>query len=64
MLTPNPSFSVALEVQIPNQPGMLARVIQAIAAVQGNLGTIDLLSQTPHYTIRRLVVNAASETHG
>ncbi|MEN9252226.1 MAG: NAD-dependent malic enzyme, partial [Thermostichales cyanobacterium BF3_bins_165] len=41
-----------------------ARVIQAIAAVQGNLGTIDLLSQTPHYTIRRLVVNAASETHG
>jgi malate dehydrogenase (oxaloacetate-decarboxylating) len=64
MLTPNPSFSVALELQIPNQPGMLARVIQAIASVQGNLGTIDLLNQTSQYTLRRVVVNASSETHG
>ncbi|GAB4215233.1 MAG: ACT domain-containing protein [Synechococcales cyanobacterium] len=64
MLTPNPSFSVALDLKIPNQPGMLARVIQAIASVHGSLGTIDLLQQSPHHTLRRVVVNAASEAHG
>lgn len=60
-LTPNPSFSLTLRIQLPNRAGMLARVTQAIAEVGGNLDEIELIERTRKITIRGLTVDAASE---
>lgn len=62
-LTPNPSFSLAVRLQIPNRPGRFASVIQAIATAGGNLGEIDLVEQTPKLSVRTLSVDAASAEH-
>ncbi|MFM7366046.1 MAG: malic enzyme-like NAD(P)-binding protein [Cuspidothrix sp.] len=63
-LTPNSSFSVTMQLQIPNQVGMLASVTQAIATAGGNLGQIDLIEQTRQESIRNITVDAASVEHG
>ncbi|OIP70285.1 MAG: NAD-dependent malic enzyme [Oscillatoriales cyanobacterium CG2_30_40_61] len=60
-LTPNPSYSVTIRLELPNRAGMLASVFQAIATVGGNLGQIDLIEQTLHKTIREISVDASSE---
>ncbi|NJK38209.1 MAG: ACT domain-containing protein [Oscillatoriales cyanobacterium RM2_1_1] len=59
-LTPNPSYSVTIRLELPNQAGMLAQVFQAIATVGGNLGQIDLIEHTRRTTIREITVDAAS----
>lgn len=60
-LTPNPSYSVTIRLELPNRAGMLASVFQAIATVGGNLKQIDLMEQTLHKTIREISVDASSE---
>jgi malate dehydrogenase (oxaloacetate-decarboxylating) len=62
-LTPNPSYSVTLRVQIPNQAGMLANITQAIADSGGSLGNIDLVEQTRKYLVRDITVDASSSEH-
>lgn len=62
-LTPNPSFSLSVRVQIPNQAGMLAHLTQAIANAGGSLGQIDLVEQTLKTVIRNINVDAASSEH-
>jgi malate dehydrogenase (oxaloacetate-decarboxylating) len=62
-LTPNSSFSVAIRLQLPNHPGMLAKVTQAIADVGGNLSQIDLIKQTAAHIVREIAVDAASSDH-
>jgi malate dehydrogenase (oxaloacetate-decarboxylating) len=62
-LTPNPSFSLTIRVQVPNRAGMLASVTQAIADVGGNLGQITLLEQTRRISTRDLTVDATSTEH-
>ena len=62
-LTPNPSFSLTIRVQVPNRAGMLASVTQAIADVGGNLGQITLLEQTRKISTRDLTVDATSTEH-
>ncbi|MDY6784690.1 MAG: NAD-dependent malic enzyme [Cyanobacteriota bacterium] len=62
-LTPNPSFSLSLRLEVPNQAGMLARVTQAIANCGGNLGEIQLLEQTRKISLREITVDASSQDH-
>jgi malate dehydrogenase (oxaloacetate-decarboxylating) len=62
-LTPNPSFSLTIRVEIPNEPGRLADVTQAIALSGGNLGQISLVEQTRKLSLREFVVDASSEEH-
>lgn len=62
-LTPNPSYSVTLRLEIPNQVGKLATVTQAIAEQGGNLGQIDLVDQSRAVSKRDLSVDAASAEH-
>ncbi|RMG15415.1 MAG: ACT domain-containing protein [Cyanobacteria bacterium J055] len=62
-LTPNPSFSLTIRFQLPNRAGMLASVTQAIAAVGGNLGQIDLIDRTRSIVTRDITVDAASTEH-
>lgn len=62
-LTPNPSYSLVIQLQIPNQAGMLASVIQAIATTGGNIGQIDLIEQTRKVSVRNITVDASSTEH-
>ncbi|HEY9652422.1 MAG TPA: malic enzyme-like NAD(P)-binding protein [Coleofasciculaceae cyanobacterium] len=62
-LTPNPSFSLTIRVEVPNRAGMLASVTQAIAEVGGNLGQISLVEQTRKISTREITVDATSTEH-
>jgi malate dehydrogenase (oxaloacetate-decarboxylating) len=62
-LTPNPSFSLTIRFQVPNRPGMLASVTQAISTLGGNMGQIDLIEQTLDISKRDITVDAASGEH-
>jgi malate dehydrogenase (oxaloacetate-decarboxylating) len=62
-LTPNPSYSLTIRLQLPNRAGMLASVTGAIASVGGNLGQISLVDQTRQVSIRELTVDASSTEH-
>ncbi|MDG2991188.1 NAD-dependent malic enzyme [Candidatus Synechococcus calcipolaris G9] len=62
-LTPNPSFSVTMRVEIPQQPGMLASVLRAIAEVRGDLGDINLIQNGRNSFIRDITVAAYSTEH-
>ncbi|MBW4539990.1 MAG: ACT domain-containing protein [Myxacorys chilensis ATA2-1-KO14] len=62
-LTPNSSFSLTIRFQVPNRPGMLASVIQAISSQGGNMGQIDLIEQTRAISMRDVTVDAASTEH-
>lgn len=62
-LTPNPSFSLTIRIQLPNQAGMLANVTQAIAAAGGSIGQIDLLEQNLKMLVRDITIDASSSEH-
>lgn len=62
-LTPSSSYSIALRLRLPNQPGALARVTQAIAEVGGSLSQIDLIHQSAAETVREICVDAVSSEH-
>ncbi|HEY9694309.1 MAG TPA: malic enzyme-like NAD(P)-binding protein [Oculatellaceae cyanobacterium] len=62
-LNPNSSFSVTMRLEVPNRAGMLASVTQAIAALGGNIGQIDLIEQTRKITIRDIAIDASSSEH-
>lgn len=62
-LTPNPSFSLKMRLQLANTAGTLATVMQAIASVGGNLDEITLIERTREYIIREIVVEASSTEH-
>jgi len=62
-LTPNPSFSLTIRVQLLNRAGTLSSVISALAEAGGNLGQIDLIQQTRKISVRDVTVNAYSAEH-
>lgn len=62
-LTPNPSFSLTMRVEMPSRPGMLAALTQAIATVGGSIGHLDLIEQTRKMTVREITVDASSTEH-
>ena len=62
-LNPSASFSLKIQIEIPNHPGTLASVINAIAGVGGSLGDIALLQQNLQFTQREITVDASSSEH-
>jgi len=62
-LTPNPSFSLTLRLEIPNAPGSLASVTSAIGHSGGNIGQISLLEQNRRLSRREFIIDAASTEH-
>ncbi|MDY6802917.1 MAG: malic enzyme-like NAD(P)-binding protein [Cyanobacteriota bacterium] len=62
-LTPNPSFSLTMRIEVPNRPGMLASVAQAVATVGGSVGHLDLIEQTRKITLREITIDASSTEH-
>ena len=62
-LTPNPSFSLTVRLQILNKAGELAKVTQAIAEVGGSLGEVLLIERTLKTLTRELHIDAYSTEH-
>ena len=63
-LNPSASFSLKIELEIPNRPGALASVMSTIARFGGSLGDIVLLQRNLKYTHRELAVDASSTEQG
>ncbi|APB32671.1 malic enzyme, NAD-binding [Gloeomargarita lithophora Alchichica-D10] len=62
-LTPSPSFSLTVRLEIPNRAGQLAAILQAIGAAGGNLGQINLVDQTRQMAVREITIDAISPEH-
>ena len=62
-LTPNPSFSLTVHLELLNKAGTLAQVTQAIASVGGNLGEVLLLERNFKSLKRELHIDAYSTEH-
>ncbi|WP_035107297.1 NAD-dependent malic enzyme [Desulfovirgula thermocuniculi] len=54
------SLNIVLRLKLANRPGVLARVLEVVAAEGGNLGAIDLVAATPQHVVRDLMVRLAS----
>lgn len=63
-LNPSASFSLKVELEIPNRPGALASIMSTIAAHGGSLGDIVLLQRNLKYTQRELTIDASSTEQG
>lgn len=63
-LNPSASFSLKIELEIPNRPGALASIMSTIASFGGSLGDIVLLQRNLKYTHRELMVDTASTEQG
>jgi malate dehydrogenase (oxaloacetate-decarboxylating) len=63
-LNPSSSYSITVRVKIPNQAGMLAKVVQAIGEAGGNIGHVDVLSRDRQSVHREITIDAASQEHG
>lgn len=63
-LNPSASFSLKMELEIPNRPGALASIMSTIATHGGNLGDIVLLQRNLKYTQRELTIDASSTEQG
>ncbi len=63
-LNPSASFSLKVELEIPNRPGALASIMSTIASVGGSLGDIVLLQRNLKYTQRELTIDASSTEQG
>jgi malate dehydrogenase (oxaloacetate-decarboxylating) len=52
-------YSVVLRIEIPNRPGMLAKVMSVIGRAGGNVGAIDIVGFNNGCIIRDIVASAA-----
>jgi malate dehydrogenase (oxaloacetate-decarboxylating) len=57
------SHSFTMRVRIVNRPGMLARVLNAIAELQGDPGAIDVVTSTREFKVRDITVAAQDDDH-
>jgi malate dehydrogenase (oxaloacetate-decarboxylating) len=63
-LNPSASFSLKIELEIPNRPGALASIMSSVASYGGSLGDIVLLQRNLKFTQRELTIDAASTEQG
>jgi malate dehydrogenase (oxaloacetate-decarboxylating) len=61
--TPTVSHSFTMRVRIANKPGMLAKLLKAIAELRGDPGAIDVVSSTREFKVRDITVNAHDDEH-
>jgi malate dehydrogenase (oxaloacetate-decarboxylating) len=52
-----------MRVRIVNKPGMLARVVNAIAELKGDPGAIDVVSSTRDFKTRDITIAAQDDAH-
>jgi malate dehydrogenase (oxaloacetate-decarboxylating) len=57
------SYSFTMRLYIENKPGMLAKVMNAIAEKEGDPGAVDVVKVVGNYKVRDLTVSARDENH-
>jgi malate dehydrogenase (oxaloacetate-decarboxylating) len=62
-IQPSVSYSFTMRLYIDNKPGMLAKVIDAIAREKGDPGAVDVVKVEGNYKVRDLTVSARDESH-
>jgi malate dehydrogenase (oxaloacetate-decarboxylating) len=62
-VSPTISHSFTMRVRIVNKPGMLARVLNAIATLEGDPGAIDVVSANRAFKVRDITVAARDDEH-
>ncbi|HIK37479.1 MAG: NAD-dependent malic enzyme [Geminocystis sp.] len=62
-LSPSPSFSLTVRLELKNRTGALAEVTKAIAEAGGNLGQISLIERNLKTVKRELQIDASSTEH-
>jgi len=61
--TPTVSHSFTMRVSLPNKPGMLAKVLKAIADLKGDPGAIDVVNATREVKVRDITISAHDDEH-
>lgn len=54
------SINITITLKLSNRPGTLAKILTVISEEGGNLGAIDLISASPNYTTRELMVRLSN----
>ena len=62
-ITPSPSYSITIRIEIQHKPGMFAKVAEAIGKAGGSLGSIDIVARNRDKTIRDVTVEARDYLH-
>gem|GEM_PF-20689 len=62
-LSPTPSYSTLIRVEIDRKPGMLGAVATAIGNVGGIIGDVNIVKRTREKTIRDITVDARNHEH-
>jgi malate dehydrogenase (oxaloacetate-decarboxylating) len=60
---PSVSYSFTMRLHIPNRPGMLARILHAIAEEKGDPGAADVVEASRDMKVRDLTVSARDDEH-
>jgi malate dehydrogenase (oxaloacetate-decarboxylating) len=62
-IQPSVSYSFTMRLYIENKPGMLAKILDAIAAEKGDPGAVDVVKVEGKYKVRDLTVSARDAAH-
>ena len=62
-ITPSPSYSITIRIELEHKPGMFARVAEAIGKAGGSLGSIDIVARSREKTVRDVTVEARDHLH-
>ena len=62
-LTPSPSYSTLIRLELDRKPGMLGEIASAIGTVGGVIGDITIVKRTTDTTVRDITVDARNQEH-
>ncbi|HLR33659.1 MAG TPA: NAD-dependent malic enzyme [Fodinibius sp.] len=62
-IQPSVSYSFTMRLYIENKPGMLAKVLEAIADQKGDPGAVDVVRVEGQYKVRDITVSARDAAH-
>jgi malate dehydrogenase (oxaloacetate-decarboxylating) len=58
------NYSVTLRVELPNEPGVLGKVLTTIGEAEGLVGTVDIVRMQGGQSVRDIIVDARHSEHG
>lgn len=62
-LTPSPSYSTIIRIELKREPGMLGKITSAIGRAEGVIGAVTIVKRTKDKTIRDITVDARDQKH-
>jgi len=62
-LTPNPSYSTIIRVELNRTSGMLGKIASSIGKEEGVIGAINIVKRSKDKTIRDIIVDARDQDH-